>query len=75
LVAHLVESGQKDATHEARENYPETVAWKNLLFIHFPGRSGISASVFLFRWRDYFARGIGRREAMTTDTGEIRHRR
>jgi len=74
-VAHLVDSSQKDTTHEARENYPETVMWENLLFIHFPGRSGMIASVFLLRWHSYFARGIGGREVMSTNTEEIKYRR
>ncbi len=62
---HLIESGQKDTTHKAGKNYPETVMREDLLFICFPGCSGF-ASVLLLHRRDYSMRGIGGREIRPT---------
>jgi hypothetical protein len=37
-VTHLIQGSQKDATHKAREHYPETVLREDLLFIVLPRR-------------------------------------
>ena len=50
LGTYLVKSGQKNTTHEARKNYPETVFREDMTFIRFPSRSG---SIFLSHWNDF----------------------
>jgi hypothetical protein len=68
LKAYLVESSQKDTTHEARKNYPETVFREDMLFIRFPRRSGF---VILLHWHDM--RGIHGREVRASTEGIARH--
>jgi hypothetical protein len=72
LKAYLVESSQKDTTHEARKNYPETVVREDVLFIRFPRRS---CFVILSHWHDNFMRGIGGREVRANTEGIVRHGR
>jgi hypothetical protein len=58
-IEYLVESSQKDTTHESRKNYPETVFREDVLFISCPSRSGFG---FLLHWHDPFMRRIRGRE-------------
>jgi hypothetical protein len=75
LRANLVQSSEKDTTHEARKYYPQTILWEDLLFIGFPGRSGF-ARVLLLHWGDYPTRGVGGRDDRTTSVeGIVRHSR
>ena len=78
LRANLVYSSQKDTTHEARKNYPETVVREDLLFISFPGRSCFAGVLLLLllHWRDCFMRGNGGRKFRTTSMeGIVGHSR
>ena len=77
LRANLVQSGQKDTTHEARKYYPQTILGEDLLFIGFPGRSGLAMLLLLLlHWGDYTMRGIGgHRDRTTSVEGIVRHSR
>ena len=68
MGAYLVESSQKDTTHESRKNYPETVFWEDMTFI----LSGFVTFVFLLHWHG-FMRGIRGRGVRARAQGIVRH--
>ena len=72
MGAYLVESSQKDTTHEARKNYPQTIFREDLTFIRPCIRRRSGFVVFLLHWYNIM-RGIRGCGVRAGAQGIVRH--